>query len=257
MNQKKDMPTSWNPVGKWYDEQVGEKGHFYHQTLILPNSMRLFDFQPNQKRSLLDLACGQGVLSRHLPPDTAYVGVDIAADLIQLGRRYSRNSSDRFLEGSVTEKLPVKETDFTDAAIILALQNIENPLKVFENAARHLKADGRFLLVLNHPCFRIPRQSSWGIDESKKIQYRRIDLYMSELKIPIQTHPGKGKDSSQTWSFHHSLSALSKWLFSAGFTIDLIEEWCSPKSSSGSAAKMENRSREEIPLFMAILARKI
>jgi hypothetical protein len=76
------------------------------------------------------------------------------------------------------------------------------------------------------------------------------------MKIPIQMHPGKGQSSSQTLSFHHSLSDYSRWLKEAGFTIDLIEEWCSNKVSEGRAAKMENRSRQEIPLFMAIVARK-
>jgi hypothetical protein len=43
----------------------------------------------------------------------------------------------------------------------------------------------------------------------------------------------------------------------AGFVIDTIEEWTSDKESEGRAGKMENRSRAEIPLFMAIKAIKI
>jgi len=255
MNHKEKKSTTWNPVGKWYDEQVGEKGHFYHQTIIIPNCLRLFAFKSNQKRSLLDLACGQGVLSRHLPESVSYVGIDIAPSLIKSAQQYTPDVNHRFYLGNITEQLPCEKADFTDAAIILALQNLEEPFKAFQNAAKHLKSGGRFLIVLNHPCFRIPRQSSWGVDESKKMQYRRIDRYMSPLKIPIQTHPGKGNESSETWSFHHPLSVLSAWLHEAGFSIELIEEWCSGKTSTGAAAKMENRSREEIPLFMAIQAR--
>jgi len=39
--------------------------------------------------------------------------------------------------------------------------------------------------------------------------------------------------------------------------IEKIEEWASDKDSVGKAAKMENRARAEIPLFMAIQAKLI
>jgi hypothetical protein len=42
----------------------------------------------------------------------------------------------------------------------------------------------------------------------------------------------------------------------AGFAIDVIEEWTSDKESEGRAARMENRSRSEFPLFLAIKAFK-
>jgi hypothetical protein len=109
---------------------------------------------------------------------------------------------------------------------------------------------------MNHPCFRIPRQSSWKVDDEQKIQYRRIDRYTSPMKIPIQAHPSKGQSSATTWSFHHPLASYSQWLNETGFVIELIEEWHSNKVSTGKAAKMENRSREEIPLFLAIKAKK-
>jgi hypothetical protein len=111
--------------------------------------------------------------------------------------------------------------------------------------------------VLNHPCFRIPRQSSWGVDLEKKIQYRRIDRYFSSMKIPIQSHPSKGAQSSHTSSFHHSLSRYVQWLKQTGFVIETMDEWCSDKKSTGKHAKMEDTSRAEFPLFLAIVAKKL
>lgn len=252
----KQPTTSWNSVGRWYDDSVGEQGHYYHQNIIIPNIVKMLNFSDKKSETLLDLACGQGVLSRHLPPHVSYTGIDIAPQLIASARQYNRNPNHQFFRGDATQPLPTTKTDFTHATIILALQNIEAPLKVFQNAARHLQPNAPFIIVLNHPCFRIPRQSSWKVDQENKVQYRRIDRYMSDMKIPIQMHPGKGKESQQTWSFHHPLSSYTHWLYETGFTLDLIEEWCSNKVSEGKAAKMENRSREEIPLFMALLARK-
>jgi SAM-dependent methyltransferase len=253
---KRTPSTAWQEVGKWYDETVGKQGHYYHQSLILPNVLKLLNFRPGEPASLLDLACGQGVLSRHLPLDVSYVGVDAAAPLISAAKSYKKNPLHHFVQADITKKMILPIPEYTHAALILALQNIEHPETVFKNTSHYLNSGAPFVIVINHPCFRIPRQSSWKVDAENKIQYRRIDRYMTAMKIPIQMHPGKGKESQQTWSFHHPLSAFSLWLKEAGFTIDLIEEWCSDKVSEGRAAKMENRSREEIPLFMAILARK-
>lgn len=254
---KKSSPTSWQKVGKWYNDSVGETGHYYHQAIIIPNVLKLLNFSETQSpTALLDLACGQGVLSRHLPPHVFYAGVDAAAPLIAAAKQYRHPKSHQFFQSDITQKLSLQQNHFSHGTIILALQNIENPLAVFKNAHNHLQSGAPFIIVLNHPCFRIPRQSSWKIDEENKIQYRRIDRYMSEMKIPIQAHPSKGQQSVQTLSFHHPLSDYSLWLKEAGFTIELIEEWCSDKVSEGGAAKMENRSRKEIPLFMAIAARK-
>ncbi len=151
--------------------------------------------------------------------------------------------------------MPIKDLSFTHATIILALQNVAHPEAVLQNAARHLQPGGTLVIVLNHPCFRIPRQTHWGIDAPKKLQYRRIDRYLSPLKIPIQAHPSQKERSATTWSFHRPLSAYSRFLTDAGFSIIQIEEWISDKISTGKAAKMENRARAEFPLFLTFKAR--
>jgi ubiquinone/menaquinone biosynthesis C-methylase UbiE len=249
--------TSWETVGGWYNEIVGHEGHYYHQKLIFPGILRLLDIKPQSSSSLLDLACGQGVLAKQLPSSMTYTGIDLSATLIKAAKQNSTAKNHEFLLGDVSKPLPLQKKDFSMATIVLALQNIEHGERVIQNAMKHLAPQGKLLLILNHPSFRIPRQSSWGVDEQKKIQYRRVDRYFSEMKIPIQMHPGKGIASPETWSFHHPLSAYSQWLCDAGFHMIKIEEWCSDKQSTGKCAKMENRSREEIPLFMAILAIKM
>ncbi len=245
--------TSWESVGSWYHEKVGEKGHYYHERVILPKLLSLM--QLSSASRLLDLGCGQGILARHLPPQVAYVGIDMSDTLIRAARKMSKAKNHRFLVGDAAEPLAIQGT-FSHASILLALQNMAEPGKVLDNARHFLDPGGQLILVLNHPCFRIPRQSSWQIDAEKKIQYRRIDRYLTPLKIPIQTHPSQKQGSSQTWSFHHSLSDYSRWLKEAGFAIELIEEWCSDKKSSGKAAAMENRSRKEFPLFLTLSARR-
>lgn len=253
----KQASTSWESVGKWYNASVGEEGHYYHRKIILPGVLRLMDFSQNQNHvSVLDLGCGQGVLARQLPANIPYTGLDASATLVKEAKKTDTNSKHHYILADITKSLPLEKKLFSHAAIILALQNVEHPEYVFKNAAQHLEEQGKFIIILNHPCFRIPRQSSWEVDKAKKIQYRRLDRYGSSLKIPIQAHPSKQEKSATTWSFHHSLAAYSKWLYESGFVIEQLEEWYSDKISEGGAAVMENRSRQEFPLFLAIVATK-
>ena len=243
--------TSWESSHKWYDSLVGEKGHYYHEHVVLPHCLKLLSLK--QGDSLLDLGCGQGILSRHIPAHIDYVGIDASPSLIKEAKKRSQKP---FHVGDITKPLNLKHEPFSHAALVLVLQNVEDHEKALENASKALKPGGRLLIVLNHPCFRIPRQSNWGVDEAKKLQYRRIDLYLSSLKIPIQTNPGAGEKSATTWSFHHPLSVYTEALFKTGFVITKLEEWTSDKKSTGAKARMENRSREEFPLFLALLAQK-
>lgn len=246
--------TSWESSSKWYKKIVGDEGHYFHQNIILPKIKTMVDF--SQIKSVLDLACGNGVFERQLDSKIVYLGIDIAKSFIEEAKQKRKSLNHEFGVADVSKDLPIKKNDFDLVTIILALQNIKDIDGVFKNANKYLKTGGKFLMILNHPVFRIPRQTSWGEDQNSKTQYRRIDRYMSSLEIPISTNPGKFEKSEMTWSFHNPLSKYSELLLENGFLIEKIEEWVSDKKSTGGKAKMENRSREEIPLFMAILAVK-
>lgn len=242
---KKD--TSWKQVSKWYDEIVSRGGHTYHREVIFPELKKWYTFKKTD--AILDLGCGQGVLARELPKGVYYLGIDAGKPLIQKAKEYSKH---HFIVGDVTKPLNLEKKDFSHVFIILALQNMQEGEKVLLNGAKHLRKGGKLILILNHPCFRIPRQSNWGVDEEKKLQYRRIDRYFSPMEVPIQIHPSQKEKSETTFSYHHPISTYSKWMVKNGLSITKLEEWCSHKSSTGKWAKMENRARGEFPLFLAM-----
>ena len=254
---EKQIETSWETSSNWYDKIVGQKGHYYHQQVIIPSVLRLLEMEKKSNPYILDLACGQGILARHLPKGMKYLGIDASESLIETAKKYEPKSPHQFFVHDLTHPLDLPYKEFSHATCILALQNLTNPLPLLRTAFSHLRKTALMIIVLNHPCFRIPRQSSWEIDEQKKLQYRRIDRYMSPLKIPIQTQPSHQEHSEQTWSFHHPLSYFTAQLKQTGFVLDQIEEWCSDKKSTGKYATMENRSRQEFPLFMTLVARKL
>jgi ubiquinone/menaquinone biosynthesis C-methylase UbiE len=249
-------PTSWESSTRWYDKIVGTEGHYYHRQVILPKLLQMTGWKEQKTLTLLDIGCGQGILERMLPTTCSYTGVDISPSLVALAQKKALSANHRFLTGDVTKKLNLPLNNFTDAVFLLSLQNMDDPQKALSFAAHHLAPHGRLSLVLNHPCFRIPRQSSWEVDENKKLQYRRIDSYSSPLKVPIQMQPGREKSSPTTYSAHFSLAALSSWLQACNFTIVRMEEWHSDKESEGSKARMENRARKEFPLFLTLICEK-
>lgn len=250
---QKNRSTSWQEVGRWYDTAMGSSGDRTHTSIVIPKTLSLLSLAPGQ--SLLDLACGQGVLARAIGSAVSYIGIDASPALIEAAQKRDHGNNHRYIVGDITKPYDIGRT-VTAAACILAFDNIEDPSSAVKEASAHLSEGGRFVLVFNHPCFRIPRQSSWEIDERNKMEYRRINRYLSPLKIPITMHPGMGTRGPVTWTFHHSLSSITGFLTDNGFLIDRVEEWISEKSSVGKAAAMENRARSEFPLFLAIRAVK-
>ena len=251
---KKPLKTDWDEVANWYDQLVGEAGSEYHREVVLPGVVKLLD--PNPAQKIIDLACGQGVLCRILHSKGAEVtGIDAADSLIRAARE--RGPAEiRYQVADARELKFLPPDHFDAAACVLAIQNIHPIAPVFEGAARALKQNGQLVIVMMHPCFRGSKETSWGWDNQKKVQFRRVDRYLIPRKTPIVTHPGAAPDQ-YTWTFHKPIESYVKGLRNAGLLIDAIEEWTSHKSStSGPRAAAENVALKEIPMFMAIRAIK-
>jgi len=255
---KTPTSTSWGNVAGWYDDLLAGEGT-YQAEVILPNLLRRLEIMKGQL--ILDLACGQGFFSQAFCLKGAKViGIDISKELVTLAKRRVSTSEQKRLEfvAAPADKIPfVPDHSVDQITIVLALQNIENVKGVLAECSRVLKADGSLHLVLNHPAFRVPKASDWGWDDAKKTQYRRIDRYLSETKVPIQMHPGD-KPEEMTVSFHRPLQTFFKQFEKSGFCVTVLEEWISHKQSdSGPRAKAENRSRAEIPLFLYLKLKKM
>jgi ubiquinone/menaquinone biosynthesis C-methylase UbiE len=221
---------------------------------MLPNLLRLVD--PRRGETIVDLACGNGYFAKAFSGEGAVVtGIDISEELIAIARK---NTPAVSYHVGKAEDCPIISSGAKDkVVIVLAIQNMEHVQKVFAEAARMLKLGGTIHVVMNHPAFRIPKASSWEYDDKKRVQYRRIDQYMSESTSAIDMHPGM-TNSPQTISFHRPLQYYMKALAKSGFAIDRFEEWISHKDSdSGPRAKAENDARKEIPLFLYLRAQKL
>lgn len=246
--------TSWEGVARWYGKHM-EKEDTVQDAVVLPGAERLLSPAPGKR--YLDIACGEGAFTRLLAKHAGVkvAGFDASPSLIERARKllprgeYAVADARRF----ASKYAPAS---FDGAACMLAIQNIDGFGDVFADAAKVLKPGARFVIVMNHPSFRQLRQSGWGWDENRKLQYRRVDKYLGVYDVPVQAHPGAAPDVV-THSFHRPLQAYVKALAKHGFVIVDLEEWTSHKTSDrGPKAKAENAAREEIPMFLALVAER-
>ena len=243
--------TSWGAVAPWYHEHL-EKPDTYHEMVIKPNLLRVVN---SKGLRILDLACGEGYLTRALEDAGAIIdGADIAAPLVALAEK-SRPRS-KYYVASADKLFFAANSTYDVVTCTLALQNMEHLEPVIEEVSRVLKPGGRFVAVINHPSFRIPHHSSWGWDEKTKRQYRRIDAYLSAKKEKMEMTPGT-EGGRLTISFHRSLQDHMKTFAKGGLSIIKIEEWISHRTSEkGPRTLAEDFARKEFPLFMMIELKK-
>lgn len=253
--------TDWDHVAEWYDKLIGDDGSDYHRRVILPAALRLLGARAGQR--ILDICCGQGVLARCLaesvPQIAEIVGVDASPQLIDAARRRTPTNGGprmRFEVHDARQLESLSQADFDAAACLMAVHDVDDIAALFGGAAHALRSGGRLVIVMMHPCFRIPRQSSWGWDADKKTQYRRLDRYAEPLRIPVATHPGRAADE-HTQFFHRSLTDYFAALEQAGFVALRLEELYSHRRAEpGGRSRGENRAAEEFPLFLALCAEK-
>ncbi len=251
--KKGKMDTSWGGVAAWYEEHL--KGDdTYHAKVIAPNLMRILD--PKKGMKVLDVGCGEGYFTRLIDASGAYVeGADIAKELIAKAQAASPDI--KYHVASADSMSTIPSAYFDAITCVLALQNMEKLDAVLKECARLLIPKGRAVFVINHPAFRIPKQTSWGWDDVAKMQFRRVDGYLSQKRVSIDMTPGKRTNDS-TWSFHRSLQDYTKTIAGAGFAITRLEEWIShKKSEKGPRGPAEDVARKEFPLFMCIELTKL
>jgi ubiquinone/menaquinone biosynthesis C-methylase UbiE len=250
------MKTDWDNVANWYDSYL--KGEdTYQAQVVAPNLLRML--APEKGERILDIACGQGYFAKLIAHTGAtVVGIDQSTALIAKAKEQATAHEEYIV--SDAQKLSELTLKSVDAAFtVLALENIKNIQSVFDGAYGLLKKNGRMVLVLLHPAFRIPQHSDWAYDNKKGIQYRTIEKYMSEVAISIELNPhNKPGKKEITTTFHRPLQWYTKALKKSGFVITGIEEWISHKKSRpGPRQKAEDAARKEFPMFLALEVQKI
>ena len=254
---ERKRPTGWDAVAKWYNGWMGEDGSHHHQKVAVPAVIALLQPQPNEH--ILDIGAGQGVLAPHIAKAGAkYTGVDVSPRLLEYARK-NHSKHGRFLQADAANlnKNGFLEAGSFDAVVFLLSIQDMNPLEdVLRSALWALKPRGRAVLFMTHPAFRIPRQSGWGYDEGRKLQYRRVDRYITPLPVPMKSY--ESQDSGVTISFHRPISEYVNTLAGLGMCIDqMVEIPIGDNSLKPNRTRAEKLADSEIPLFLGLHAKRI
>jgi len=94
-----------------------------------------------------DLGCGTGETSAALAPFVARtIAVDRSGEMLQAARRRLRDVPNVDVRRGELESLPVADAELDAAIMLLVLHHVPDPAAVLGEAARTIKARGRFVL---------------------------------------------------------------------------------------------------------------
>lgn len=233
-------------VAKKYDGMVGEGGSIYHKKIATPKILEILG--PIKNKKILDVGCGQGFLSVEINKHGGiYSGIDISREMIKLAeKRFGRMGKFFCSDASLADGIKQIGLGQMDWAIfLLSISDMPNLLAVIRSVSMVLKKDGEILVFMLHPCFRIPRQSGWGIDEKRKLRYRRIDSYLMAKNIPM----GNG----ETTVFFRPLSYYINTFVKSGWKVLEMQEIANTQTTENQTnSRMDRISSMEIPMFLCL-----
>lgn len=246
----------WDEMTDWWDAKMGDEGDLWHRALIDPPLLRLVGDVAGTR--LLDLACGNGYLSRRFARQGAIVvGVDANAPLIERAR--AREAQEplgiTYHVGSAEHLAMLEDGAFDLVVCNMALMDIENAAGAIQEVARVLRPGGRFVASLSHPCFDKVDTSGWTIEYIYPLTtiWRKISRYreIAAADLPWELVPGQ---TVMTRAYHRPLSWYFRALRAATLVVAALEE---PEPTEELASSRQGPWIAEIPLHVVLEAWKI
>lgn len=219
-------PPGWNEMAEWWDTTFGDEGDLWHRTLIDPSLLRLVGEVSGLR--VLDLACGNGYLSRRFARQGATVtAVDSTAAIIERARareaREPLGIAYHVLDAASMG--PLAGDSFDLVVCNMALMDIENAAGAIQEVARVLCPRGRFVASFSHPCFDKVHTSGWDIEYvyPTSTVWRKMSRYR-ELDATEAPWLHIGDRTVYTRAYHRPLSWYVQTLRAAGLLVAALEE---------------------------------
>ena len=235
------MPASWDEVAYDYHKTVGETGDSYHRTYVNPV---LFEILGDVKGlSILDLACGQGYLSRILARKGAnVVGVDLSEKMLEIAQA-SENSEPlgvKYILGSSADMSAIADASMNHVVSTFGFHDIKEMESTMEECGRVLKEGGKLVFAIPHPLTYARRS------EDEEGYFLKMRHYMLAKEIP---HP-KYRDT-EVVAYHRPLCFYLEKAFSVGLLMIAFRE-ITTELSRGRPIEDEKllAYRREIPGFL-------
>ncbi len=253
--ERRSVPTAWESLAGWYDGWMGKQGSRHHRQLVIPMVRELLAPAPGER--ILEVGAGQGACAPCIvAAGASYVGVDASPTLIRRAQRH-HGKAGRFVVGDARHLAYVPEVEagaFDGVLFALSLQDMDPLEQVLQAAAWALRPGGRMVLILTHPCFRVPRQSGWAWDGRRKLHARRVDRYLTPLAVPLK--PPSAPRGATSRSFHRPLQSYINGLAACGLLVERVMEVPGLVHGTRDGGRAEEATNPEIPLFLGLRARR-
>jgi len=219
----------WEQNAAFWDERFGE-GNDFQRWLIGPVTDRLLKIKPGE--IVLDLACGNGHYSRRMAEAGAQVvAFDASQTFIKRARQRSEGLGDK-IEYHVIDAtdeaqlLTLGENRFDAAVCTMALMDISDIEPLFGALKRLLKAGGRFVFSVTHPCFN--SSDTLKVVEEMDREGDLVENYSVKVfrynSLGIARGLGIIGQPEAQYYFNRTISVLFRSCFEAGFVVDGLDE---------------------------------
>ncbi|HKV84776.1 MAG TPA: class I SAM-dependent methyltransferase, partial [Ktedonobacterales bacterium] len=145
----------YDDYAEWYDRYVRDEA--IYRDVVLPSMLALIGEVAGEK--VLDLACGQGWLTRELARREARMtGVDVSAELLALARRYEAEEplGITYIQDDAQTLSRIEAGAFAGVVSTLALMDIPDLEATLRATRRVMRPGGWLVISLTHPCFQSP-----------------------------------------------------------------------------------------------------
>lgn len=228
-----DTHEIWNGNADWWADRIGE-GNRFQLEILNPPTERLLDLRPGER--VLDIACGNGPFSRRMANAGAeVVAFDFSERFIARAQARSAETGDAIAYHvlDATDEAALRtlgERSFDAAVCNMGLMDIVEIAPLLSALSHLLKAGGRFVYALPHPCFHSTATSITGeqIDEHGELVTHWAVKVRDYLGLTAQCGIGILGQPRPHWYFDRPLGAVFGECFRQGFALDGFEELPTP-----------------------------
>jgi len=228
------VKLQWEKAAKSWIEFIRGGENIYSDYLNAPALMRMLG-EVDGKR-VLDMGCGEGYASRILAGAGANViGVDISDRLIDAAleeeARYPQGIE--YISADAANIHMFEDESFDIVTCYMAMMDMANHEKVISEASRVLKTGGRYIIVMEHPCFGTRfvdgrMISGWKTrlhEEGRKEYIRyRIEDYLHNHSYAFEWKHDRLSYHFVTTGFHRTLSDYVNEMSKNGLVITGMDE---------------------------------
>lgn len=212
--------AGYDEIAEWYDEQL-RGGSLIHE-LVVPTLLGLIGDIAGQQ--VCDLACGQGLVARHLAERGAVVtGIDLSARLLAIARREeaAQPRGIAYLRGDAQGLRGVGDASFDGVVCNMALMDIPDLAATVRTVARILRPRGWFAFSITHPVLDTALARIGVVRAANGEIRRQVRTYFAEgFWRSDNPHGVRGK----VGAYHRTLSTYVNTLVEAGLTVERLAE---------------------------------